>query len=281
MLRDIRELTGEQEAYAAELRRRWGGLLSYRYLGRSFASMDLGPVDDTVTLRHDMRDPAGGVLLAVLGIASPEGGAMSDLEAVPNPVVHSCQVLDPGLDVRRIEVRSELLKRGRQMSYSRSLVVDADRPERVLAVTEGQGIAIGDPPEGLEKMPLNPIEVVDSPDLPPLWQVFGARRRDDGRWALPELAPELASPDAALHIGPQFVVLETAAAELAAGVAGTDRLHGTSSHVLFLARGKDGPFRVEGEALPGVGGTVGVRVVLHDEGADRAVSSGSYVFRVA
>jgi hypothetical protein len=50
---------------------------------------------------------------------------------------------------------------------------------------------------------------------------------------------------------------------------------------LFLARGKDGPFRVEGEALPGVGGTVGVRVVLHDEGADRAVSSGSYVFRVA
>jgi acyl-coenzyme A thioesterase PaaI-like protein len=76
-------------------------------------------------------------------------------------------------------------------------------------------------------------------------------------------------------------VLETAAAELAAGVAGTDRLHGTSSHVLFLARGKDGPFRVEGEALPGVGGTVGVRVVLHDEGADRAVSSGSYVFRVA
>lgn len=49
MLRDIRELANERDAYAAELR-------------RSYASMDLGPVDDTVTLRRDMRDPAGGIL---------------------------------------------------------------------------------------------------------------------------------------------------------------------------------------------------------------------------
>ena len=62
-LRDIRELAGDPEAYAAELRRRWGGLLSYRYLGRSYPSMDLGPVDNTVTLRRDMRNPTGGLLL--------------------------------------------------------------------------------------------------------------------------------------------------------------------------------------------------------------------------
>ncbi len=281
MLRDIRELTADQEAYAAELRRRWGGLLSYRYIGRAFASMDVG-ADETVTLRRDMRDGAGGVLLAVLGIASPEGGAMTDLEAVPNPVVHSCQVVDPGADVRRIEVRTELLRRGRQMSYSRSRIVDADHPDRVLAVTEGQGVAIGTPPEGLQFMELNPLEVVDSPDLPPLWQVFGARRRDDGRWALGELTADLASPDAALHIGPQFVVLETAARDVASSAVGAERLQGLSSHVMFLTRGKTGPFRVEAEAVPGAGGTVGARVTLHDEGADdRAVSSGSYLFRVA
>jgi hypothetical protein len=280
--RDIRELTGEQDAYADELRRRWGGLLSYRYLGRTYASMDLGPVDDTVTLRHDMRDPTGGILLAVIGISSPEGGGMSDLDAVPNPVIHSCQVLDPGRDVRRIEVRTEVLKRGRQMSYSRSRIVDADEPGRVLALTEGQGIAIGTPPAGLQKMPVDPIVVEDSPDLPPLWQVFGASRRDDGRWALPELVDEIASPDAALHIGPQFVVLETAAADLAAAAVGSDQLQRASSHVMFLARGKVGPFRVEGEAVPGAGGTLGARVVLHDEGADdRAISVGSYQFRTA
>jgi hypothetical protein len=280
MVRDIRELTDSPEAYAAELRRRWGGLLSYRYIGRSYASMDLGPEDNTVTLRGDMRNPAGGLLLAVLGIASPEGGHMSDLEAVPNPVIHSCQILDPGRDVRRIEIVSEELKRGRQMGYSRSKIVDADRPDRVLALTQGQGISIGTPPEGLERMEANPLEVVDSPDLPPLWQVFGGHRRPDGHWALPELAVEVASPDAALHIGPQFVILETAAAESAASIAGTDRIQGVSSHVMFTARGKVGPFRVEAEPMAGADGTLAVRTVMHDEGVDdRVTTVGSYLFR--
>jgi hypothetical protein len=276
---DIRELTGDRDAYAAELRARWGGLLSYRYLGRTYDSMDLGPTDNTVTLRHDMRDATGGLLLAVLGIASPEGGHMSDLEAVPNPVIHSCQILDPGPDARRIEIVSEGLKRGRQMAYSRSKIVDADHPTRVLAVTEGQGISIGVPPEGLGKMPVDPIVVVDSPDLPPLWQVFGGQHRPDGHWALPELAVEVASPDAALHIGPQFVILETAARDSASEVAGSDQLRGISSHTMFLARGKTGPFRVDCEPLRGADGTVAVRVLLYDEGnGDKVITSGSYVF---
>jgi acyl-coenzyme A thioesterase PaaI-like protein len=281
MPRDIRELRDDPEAYAAELRRRWGGLLSYRYIGRSWSSMDLGPTDDTVTLRRDMRNACGGILLAVLGIASPEGGGKSDLEAVPNPVIHACQVLDPGGDVRRIQVVSEVLKHGRQMGYSRSRIVDADRPDRVLALTQGQGISLGAPPSGLERMPVEPIVVEDGPGLPPLWQVFGAMRRPDGHWALPVLSAEVASPDAALHLGPQFVLLETAASELAADRAGTDRLQAISSHVMFLARGKVGPFRADAQVLPGSDGVVAARILLHDEGADdRAVTAGSYQFRV-
>lgn len=280
MPRDIRELTDDPEAYAAELRRRWGGLLSYRYIGRTYSQMDLGPTDDTVTLRRDMRNATGGLLLAVLGIASPESGHMSDLEAVPNPVIHSCQILDRGRDVRRIEIVSEELKRGRQMGYSRCKIVDADQPSRVLALIEGQGISLGTPPEGLEKMPVEPIEVIDSPDLPPLWQVFGGHRRDDGRWTLPELTDRVASPDAALHIGPQFVILEAAALDAAAGIAGTDLLQGISCHVMFVARAKVGPFRVDAEPLSGADGVVAVRVTMHDEGADdRVTTVGSYLFR--
>jgi hypothetical protein len=176
---------------------------------------------------------------------------MSDLEAVPNPVIHSCQVLDPGRDVRRIEVKTEVAKRGRQMGFSRSRIVDADQPARVLALTDGESISIGTPSEGLDRMAVEPIQVTDSPELPPLWQVFGGHRRSDGHWALPELAAEVASPDASLHLGPQFVVLETAALERAAEVAGTDRLQGVSSHVMFVARGKAGPFRVEAEPIAG------------------------------
>jgi hypothetical protein len=282
MPRDIRELRDDPDAYAAELRRRWGGLLSYRYIGRNWSSMNLGPVDNTVTLRSDMRSRTGAILLAVLGIAAPEGGGRSDLEAVPNPVIHSCQVLDPGRDVRRIEVVSEVLKHGRQMGYSRSRIVDADEPGRVLALTQGQGVSIGTPPAGLEKMPPEPIVVEDGPDLPPLWQVFGAARRPDGHWVLPVLSSEVASPDAALHLGPQFILLETAAFDVVAEAAGTDLVQAVSSHVMFLARGKVGPFRTDAEAVAGSDGVLAVRMILHDEGdADRAVTAASYQFQPA
>lgn len=282
MLKDIRELKQDKDAYAAELERRWSGLLSYRYIGRNHAAMNLGPVDNTVTLRRDMRNAAGGLLVAPLSISSPEGAVGSDLETVPNPVIHSCQILDPAADVRRIEViRSETVRRGARMGYSRSKIVDADDHGRVIAYTEGQGASIGDVPEGLQKMPENRLVVEDSPDLPPLWEVFGASRRSDGHWTLPELSVELASPDAALHVGPQFIVLETAAVDAASSLVGTDRLQMEAWHVMFLARGKIGPFRVEAEPDRGADGKVGVRLTMHDEGNDdRPVTCASALFRV-
>ena len=278
-MKDIRDLNADKDAYAAELERRWAGLLSYRYIGRRFGSMDLGAGDDcTVAVRHDFRNSTGGLLVAPIAISSPEGGGRSDLEAVPNPVIHSTCILDPGYDVKRIEVRSETLKVGRQLGFTRSRIVDADRPERVIAFTEGQGISIGEVPEGLAKMPERPLAIVDSPDLPPLWAVFGASRRTDGHWMLPELSVEQASPDAALHLGPQHVALEAAATDLAADLTGTDRLQLRTWHVMFLARGKVGPFRIDGEAVPGADGQVGVQLVMLDEGVNRAVTSASGVF---
>jgi hypothetical protein len=178
-------------------------------------------------------------------------------------------------------IEHEVLHSGTRMGYSRSKLVDADNHARVIAYNEGQGVRIGTVPEGLEKMPENELEIVDSPDLPPLWKAFGASRRGDGHWILPELSVELASPDAALHIGPQHVVLETAANDLAAELVGTDRLQMQSWHVMFLARGKVGPFRVDADAARGPGGIVGVRMTLHDEGNDdRAVTSGSALLRI-
>jgi hypothetical protein len=282
MPRDIRELKDDPEAYADELRRRWTGLLSYRYIGRSHSAMNTGPVDNTVRLRRDMRNAAGGLLVAPLSISAPEGNVGADVVTVPNPVIHSCQILDPGADVTRIEVvESEVLHAGSRMGYSRSKIVDADNPSRVLALAEGQGVKIGTPPAGLEKMDEDRLDIVDSPDLPPLWKAFGAERRDDGHWALPPLADAFASPDAALHIGPQHVLLETAAIDAAARLTGTDRLQMVSWHVMFLARGKTGPFRADAEALPGPASRVAVRLTLHDEGnGDRAVTAASAVLEV-
>ena len=280
-LRDIRELTNDTNAYRDELYRRWTGLLSYRYIGRTHSSMNLGETDDTVTIRRDMRNAAGGIMVAPLAISSPEG-CQTDMVAVPNPVIASVQIIDPGYDVTRIEiVESGIVHQGRTMGYGRCKIVDADNPNRVIAFNEGQGAIIGIPPEGLDKMDVSGTELVieDSPDLPPLWQAFGASKRDDGHWVLPALSAELASPDAALHIGPQHVVLETAATDLAADIAGTRKVQVISWHVMFMSRGKVGPFRVEGTAHVGGPGRIGVRMLLHDEGnADKAITSAAAIF---
>jgi hypothetical protein len=125
------------------------------------------------------------------------------------------------------------------------------------------------------------LVIEDLPDLPPLWKAFGASRRPDGHWVLPELSLEFASPDAALHIGPQHVVLETAAIDLAADAVGTRRLQVVSWHVMFMSRGKVGPFRVDGTAHTGGAGKVGVRMLLHDEGnGNKAVTSAAAVFEI-
>jgi hypothetical protein len=134
--RDIRELAGDVAAYRAELERRWSGLLSYRYIGRNHSSMNLGPDDNTVHIRRDMRNDAGGLMVAPLAIASPEGGR-SDLVAVPNPVISSVQIIDPGAGVDTFEVLgSGSIHQGRTMGYGRCLIVDAANHDRVLAFIE-------------------------------------------------------------------------------------------------------------------------------------------------
>jgi hypothetical protein len=282
-LRDIREFLGDADAYRDELYKRWTGLLSYRYIGRNHSSMNVGDSDDTVVIRRDMRNEAGGIMVAPLAIASPEG-CQTDMVAVPNPVIASVQIVDPGYDVKRVEiVDSGNVHQGRMMGYGRCKIVDADNPDRVIAFNEGQGAIIGVPPEGLGKMDVSGTELVieDSPDLPPMWQAFGASRRPDAHWQLPALSVELASPDAALHIGPQHVVLETAAIDLAADAVGTRKLQVVSWHVMFMSRGKVGPFRVDGTAHAGGSGKVGVRMLLHDEGNDdKAVTSAAAVFEI-
>jgi hypothetical protein len=274
---DIRDApVGE---YWDRFERRWTGLLSYRYLGRTSAALDRGG-GETMRLRHDMRNPSGGVMAAPLCIASPESGGMADDAYVPSPVIASLHILDDARDVDEIEVRREVIRIGRRMGFSRSQIVDAADPERVVALSEGMGVSIGEPPPGFEPVDNPPIAVEDSADLPPLHLVFGARRRPDGAWELPELSDELSSPDAALHLGPIHVVFEAAAMELASGKSAIDALQIEDWHVMFVARGKVGPFRVAGEAIGGRQARVACRLSLHDVGnGDRVVATASAAFR--
>lgn len=275
---DIR--TVSKDEYWKVFEGSWTSLLSYRYLGRVHGSLDRGAVGDPVmALRHDMRHGSGGIMAAVLCIFAPESGGMSDDKYVPNPVVASMQIVDQAEGVRCLRAKPETIRIGRQMGFSRTLVVDDDEPERVIAISEGMGISLGSTPGNFEKVDNEPLPIVDSPDLPPLYAVFNASRGDDGAWRLPELSAETASPDAALHLGPQHVLIETAALEAVTEQAGLEAPYVSSYHCMFVSRGKVGPFRANVEVQAGGSDKVGARVTLHDEGnGDRVVTSATVLF---
>lgn len=293
-VRDIRD--GPVDEYWERLRHQMGpeGLITYWYLGRAF-NQEVDP--DTMRLRADMRNGVGGIMAAPLAIAAPETGGWMDREAIPAPMTYSLHILDPAPDVRTVRITRETVRRGRRIGFSRSLVVDADDPQRLIATTSGTGITLGEAPPGFRPVDLPP-EPPDAP-LPPLPVVFGARRDADG-WRLPELTSQLASTSASLHLGPIHVVCEAAASEVAevaaAGPGGSGIRRGESERgpkggdalqiedweVHFVAPGRKGPFLVHAEAWPGPSGRTLARFSLLDEGqSDAVVATGAAAFHVA
>lgn len=264
----------------ATFRRMMGedGLLTYRYLGRKTTA--LHDVDhDSMRIRSDMRTEAGGIMAAPLVIASAEAGGFTDKESVPAPVMASLTIVDDGAGVEEVLIRRSLVHAGRTMGFTRSEIVDAADPGRLIAISHGTGVRLAGTPGGYEPIPLPP-EIADRPDLPPLHAVFGARRRPDGRWELPPLTAGAMSTSGSLHLGPTHIVLETAAAELAAEQAGTDLLQIEDWTVMFTARGTHGPFVVDGVAAAGRLGRIACRLTLSDEGRDgRVVASAVAAFR--
>jgi acyl-coenzyme A thioesterase PaaI-like protein len=294
LVQDIRK--GPIDEYWERLRHLMGpeGLITYWYLGRAF-NQEVDP--DTMRLRPDMRNASGGIMAAPLAISAPETGGWRDREVVPAPMTYSLHILDPAPDVREVRVTRETVRRGRKIGFSRSLISDADDPDRLIALTSGTGVTLGEAPPGFRPVDLPP-DLLDGP-LPPLPVVFGARRDSEG-WRLPELTNRLASTSASLHLGPIHVVCEAAASEAAAAtVPSGPARSGTSGQsergpngglvlqvedweVHFAAPGRKGPFLVQADAWHSPGGRILSRFTLIDEGnGDAVVASGTAAFREA
>ena len=241
--------------------------------------MDLGPVDNTVTLRRDMRNPTGGLLLPCSASPRPR--------AVACPIWRRCQTRSstPARSSTRAATSPHRdgvggTQAGRQMGYSRSRIVDADGPPGA-ALTEGQGISIGTPPGGSNGW--RPTRSRWS--TPPTCRRCGrcsaataARRpldvaRTRGRGGLARRRPAHRPPVRHPRNG---------------GARAGGRHRGHRSHAgRVVARDVPGPR--QGRPVPNrsrtdgrVDGTVAVRMLMHDEGADdRLTAVGSYLFRAA
>lgn len=265
---DIRTLTPEE--HWRHFEKSWIALQSYTYLGKGTPFLDVGVVDETMPLRHDMRNSTGGVMAAPLCIASPEPWWRDD-ECVPAPVTMSYDILDPAHDVSRVRVLREVISIGRQVGFSRARIVDADDHDRVIAISSGSGVSLGDVPPGFFLVD-NPVtEVEDSPDLPRLRDVFGVVDGPDGSLEIPKVTPALSSPHSALHLGPINIAIEAAAMDELERVTGSVDFQAEHWHVMFVKPGYVGPFRARATVLDRGGVRVGVEASMVDVGADDRV----------
>lgn len=274
---DLRTVAADE--FWARLQEAMGrdGLLTYRYLGRVTEDMHGVPVG-RMPIRGDMRNERGGLMAAPLAIAIAETG-FTDFNAVPAPVTAAVTLLDDGVGVSEIQMQREVLRTGRTLGFSRTVVCDVHEPQRVIAVSRGVGIKLGEaPPQGGEPFPL-PDEIADAPDLPPLTTVFGAIRDDMGVWSLPPLRPAHRSTSGSLHLGPIHVLMEAAATELAATRASPAALQICGWEVMFISPGLTGPFVASGEVRVGRAGRIGCDITLVDAGRDgRIVATAAAVF---
>jgi hypothetical protein len=113
----------------------------------------------------------------------------------------------------------------------------------------------------------NPVpDVTDSPDLPPLREVFGIVSRPDGSLAIEKVTPMIASPHSALHQGPINFALEAAATDELERTLGSVDFQVDHYTVMFVKPGYTGPFVASATLLNPAGPRYGVEMTMRDEG---------------
>lgn len=281
MTGDLR--SASPETFWTRLREAMGrdGLLTYRYFGRRTAHMH-GADHDSMSVRRDMRNPQGGLTAAALSVATAEVGGFTDFNAVPAPVVASLSILDPGADVAELRIVRDDIHVGRTMGFSRSVVTDAADPSRIIAVARSVGVKLGEAPAEVVEPLAFDEPPPDDETLPPLHEVFGGYRREDGVWELPALSAASRSTSGSLHLGPIHVICEAAAMDALSRLAPGGRPQVEEWEVQFVARGLIGPFEVLVE--PGAdtrAGRCACLMTLKDVGkAGRTVAAATAVFRL-
>ena len=255
------------------------GLMTYRYIGsRGAVAHDPHHAESTAVVRTDMRGPAG-ILAAALEIMGGDClSVLDDAIAIPAPVEvlarrrrpgragsekPGCRAASTTPAAPRCSPRSGIRRRRPGPGAGRRL-----EPER--------GHRAG--PRGARYVPPGP-GMVDDGSLPRLSEAFGAVRRDDGRYEIPELTAHLGSTSASLHHGPTQVILEAAATDAALQVAGGDTLSIGHWNVSFTARGTVGPFVTSVNVVGAAGPSIGCEARLVDQGTGRQIATAAAVFR--
>ncbi|WP_322750314.1 MULTISPECIES: hypothetical protein [unclassified Frankia] len=240
-----------------------GVLMSYRYLASRPKAIDRDHAEGWIALRPDLRAP-GGVLAAPLAIAMLDvAGINVDPINILALTQVDLEVIDPSSDVDEVHLVGHVTCETRSQIFTEVRMHDGANPERAIGFGTANWSVIAPTPAGFTyPEPGTGIEGLDV--VPPLYEAYTGRRRDDGRLEIPSLTPKIGTDR--LHHGPMLVVCEAAAIQAAAEHLGTDALAVEHLGLTIVRPGRVGPFVASPVFIGVAGRAVAVRVELHDDG---------------
>jgi hypothetical protein len=198
-----------------------GQLMSYRYLASRPQLIDGDHAEGWMRFRRDLRS-AGGVLASPISIAMLDvAGVNIDRFNILALTQIEIDIIDPAIDVAEMHVLGHVTRTARTQVFTEACFYDAARAQRLLGYGTATWAVIAPTPEGFS-YPAPGAQLEDGPDLPNLWEPYGAVRRDDGVFVIDSLSPRVGTT--LLHHGPMSVVLEAASLNIAAAAADTDQL---------------------------------------------------------
>jgi hypothetical protein len=251
----------------------WAGskdvLMSYRYLASAPRAVDRTHAENLLRIRRDLRTPGGAMLAAPLAIAMLDAAGVNvDPVNILALTQVNITVIDHGRGVDDVFVAGRVATEARSQIFTEASFYDSGDRETLIGLGSANWSVICPTPDGFV-YPEPGEGVDDTSDVPPLWQAYTGRRRDDGLFEIPGLRPEIGAER--LHHGPMLVVAEAAAIDAGARGIGTDVVGVDQLAMTIVAPGRVGPF-VAVPVSVGTSGDVGAcRVELRDAGRDDRV----------
>jgi len=247
-------------------------LMSYRYLASAPRPVDRTHAENLLHIRRDLRTTGGAMLAAPLAIAMLDAAGVNvDPVNILALTQVNVTVIDHGQRIGDAFLAARVATEARSQIFTEVAIYDDGDRNRLVGLGSANWSVICPTPEGFVYP--EPGEGIDEAgDVPPLWQAYTGRRRDDGLLEIPGLRPEIGAER--LHHGPMLVVTEAAAIDAASHALGTDDIGVDQLAMTIVAPGRVGPF----VAVPVSIGTsrdgAACRIELRDAGRnDRVVAT--------
>jgi hypothetical protein len=241
-------------------------LMSYRYLASAPHPVDRTHAENLLRIRRDLRTPGGAMLAAPLAIAMLDAAGVNvDPVNILALTQVNLTVIDHGERINQALLAGRVTTEARSQIFTEVAIHDAGDRDKLIGLGSANWSVICPTPEGFA-YPCPGDGVDETGDIPPLWQAYTGRRRDDGLLEIPGLRPEIGAER--LHHGPMLVVTEAAAVDAGSRVLGTDDVGVDQLTMTIVSPGRLGPFVAVPVSIGASGDMAACRVELRDVGRE-------------